>query len=175
MERETIEAAIRAAFAGVRLGAGVSLRQADAIDHYLEGWSQAQFERLPESEVTHDWTLVPEEELRRDNIAHLDADGLRYYLPALMLWMLDHYDDENRPLADGVDMTVIGTMGALAPSKEFRAHHYLIYDTFSAQQRAAIALYLDALPRLVELDGEDTTLVERALRDYWGRFLPPSA
>lgn len=33
---------------------------------YLEGWTQAQFDRLPEGEVTDDWTLVPGEELARE-------------------------------------------------------------------------------------------------------------
>jgi hypothetical protein len=83
MERRDLEEQIRAAFAGVRLGAGVSLRQAAAIDVYQRGWTNEQFHRLPEGEVTDDWTSIPDDELARDNIAHLDPIGLRYYLPAL--------------------------------------------------------------------------------------------
>ncbi len=78
MERQDVEKLIREAFADVRLGGGVSLRQAAAIDDYLEGWSQAEFDRLPELEVTDDWTAIPEEELRTENVAHLDPEGLRY-------------------------------------------------------------------------------------------------
>jgi hypothetical protein len=33
-------------------------------------------------------TLDPFNELERNNIAHLDAAGIRYYLPALMLSVL---------------------------------------------------------------------------------------
>ena len=79
----------------MRLGSGVSLRQAAAIDDYMEGYTQATFDALPEDEVTDDWALIPEDELRTDNVPHLDADGLRYYLPALMLWLLDHYSDRD--------------------------------------------------------------------------------
>jgi hypothetical protein len=165
MERDEVETAIHEAFAGVRLGSGVSLRQAGAIDAYMVGWTPAQYNRLPLSEVTHDWTLVPDEELRRDNVAHLDADGLRYYLPALMLWLLEHYGDRD------YEMTWIGTIGALAPSKDFRERMYSMFDTFTEPQRAAIASYVDALRRLVHLESEDANLVERSIRDYWGRFL----
>jgi hypothetical protein len=98
MERGEIERAIRSAFAGVRLGSGVSLRQAQAIDVYSKGVTKAEFEAMPLNEVTDDWTAVPESELRRDCIAHLDAPALQYYLPALMLWLLDHYGDEDRLL-----------------------------------------------------------------------------
>jgi hypothetical protein len=40
------------------------------------------------------------------------------------------------------------------------------------ESRVAIAAYVEALPRLVELGHADATRVERALRDYWRRFLP---
>jgi hypothetical protein len=69
------------------------LRQAQAIDNYRKGWSPAEFEALPKSEITDDWSAVPLSELERDCTAHLDVAGLRYYLPALMLSLLDHYED----------------------------------------------------------------------------------
>jgi hypothetical protein len=95
LERDEVEAAIRSAFAGVRLGPGVSLQQARFIDVYLDGITEEEFEALPEHETTDDWTAIPESALVCDSIAHLDADGLRYYLPALMLWLLDHYNDRD--------------------------------------------------------------------------------
>lgn len=173
-DRAAVEAAIRAAFAGVRLGTGVSLRQAEAIDVWMEGYTWAQFDALPEAEVTDDWSLIPEDELRQDNVSHLDAEGLRYYLPALMLWLLDHYSDRDDFYSKPAEATVIGTMRALAPYAEFRASRYADFDTFTDQQRAAIAQYLDALPDLVNLDYEDATLVARSVEQYWGRFLDSS-
>ena len=166
MERDDIEAAIRSAFAGVRLGSGVSLRQAQVIDDFRRGVSLEEFEALPRSEVTDDWSAVPENELMRDCVAHLDPDGLRYYLPALMIWLFDHYD--------GIDMTSIGTIMALAPAREFAGSYRDIYDSFSVEQRAAIASYVEALPRLVNLDDEDAARVARSLDRYWAQFLPRS-
>ena len=169
MERGEIEAAIRSAFAGVRLGSGVSIRQAQAIDDAFigRGLSRAEFDRLRASEVTDDWARVQEWELTRDCIAHLDADGLRYYLPALMLWLLEHFDDGGQ----FADMTAIGTISALAFPPEFEESYKATYQTFTAEQRSAIASYLHALPRLIDLDHEDGARVTRSVHRSWAQFL----
>ena len=122
--------------------------------------------------MTDDWTRVPESELLRDNAAHLDAEGLRYYLPALMLWLLDHYHEDGWLTRDGVLMTTIGTIMALAPEPQFDESMWRFYEIFTAAQRTAIASYLDALPRLVELDSEDAKTVARSIDHYWAQFLP---
>jgi hypothetical protein len=171
VERDDIQDAIRSAFVNVRLRSGVSLRHAESIDGTIFGLEPAYIGRETD-EVTDDWTRVPESELLRDNIAHLDAEGLRYYLPALMLWLLDHYD-EDRWLS-GSDMTAIGTIGAVAPEQQFATTLWAIYDSFTAEQRTAIASYVEALPRLVRLDHEDARRVARSMDGYWRRFLPPS-
>ena len=172
MEREEVEAAIRTAFAGVQLGSGCSLQQARIIDEGL--WvnlSGEEFAAIPRHETTDDWTRITESELLCDALAHLDADGLRYYLPALMLWLLNHYNDEDLIHDSEASMTAIGTMSALAPSAEFSRYRWGIYDAFTLQQRAAIAMYIEALPRLVKLDKVDATLVSRSLGRYWAQFL----
>lgn len=174
MERDDIEAAIRSAFAGIRLGSGISLRQAEVIDNYGRGYTEAEFKALPQSEISDDWTRIPDEELTREAmVPHLDADGLRYYLPASMLWLLAHYDEDR--IETGADMTAIHTMGALAPYSEFAAGYWSRYDgAFSLEQRTAIASLVEALPRLVHLDHEDATRVDRSLDGYWRKFLRPS-
>jgi hypothetical protein len=172
MDRGGIEAAIRSAFAGVRLGSGVSLRQAQAIDATIFGIESPNYGALPLDEVTEDWTQVPDEELLGDCIAHMDAEGLRYYLPALMFWLLDHYEDEDRLFVEGHDMTAIGTISALAPSREFAHSYEAIYDqSFTDEQRRAIALYLEGLPAIVHLEHQDDASVTRALGRYWSGFL----
>ena len=162
-DRTAVEAQIRAAFAGVRLGKGVSLRRAQAIDRYGEGMTDEEFETVPCAEITISWSDVPFSELERDCIAHLDDDGLRYYLPALMLSLLSNYDPGS--------MRVIGTISALYPKNTGtpgRSYEYLTDD-----QHRAIACFLYALPKLVTLDSEDAKCVSRALRNYWGKFASP--
>ena len=170
-ERAVVEASIRAAFAGVTLGDGVSLRQAALLDASDEEATAGQLAHARDGEITEDWAAVPAEELARDNIAQLDAAGLRYYLPALALWLLDRYDDAAGRLADvGVGMTVIGTLDALAPSALFADELFEVYDGFTPAQREALAGYLRALPDLVALDDPDAERIEIAVEEYWSQF-----
>jgi hypothetical protein len=160
-DRAAVEAQIRAAFAGVRLGKGVSLRQARAIDRYGDGMTDE--ETVTGAEITDSWSDVSFIELERDCIAHLDNDGLRYYLPALMLSLLSNYDPGS--------MRVIGTISALypkGPGFPTRSYTFLTDD-----QHRAVASFLSALPQLVTLDTEDSKCVARALRNYWGQFATP--
>jgi hypothetical protein len=169
--RAAIEAAIREAFAGVVLGDGVSLRQAALLDASDEEASAGELASVRGSEVVDDWAAIPAAELARDNIAQLDAAGLRYYLPALALWLLDRYDDAALRLADeGVGMTVIGVIGALAPSELFADELYEIYDGFTSSQRAALAGYVAALPSLVALGETDAERIDIAIDEYWSQF-----
>ena len=134
-----METVIWAAFAGVRLGSGMSLGQAQAADTWSEGHTEAEWLALPLSEVTDDWASVPKAELERDCTAYLDAEGLRYYLPALMLWLLDHYDDEHRLFNEGASMALIGTTGALDQRDR---HPPGFLELLTPHQRLAIAVYV---------------------------------
>lgn len=51
------------------------------------------------------------------------------------------------------------------------SYHSDSYAFLSIEQKRVIAHFLDALPRLVELDREDETRVERAIAAYWNDFL----
>ena len=146
-EREAVEAAIRVAFAGVTLGNGVSLKHTEAIDHYYEGsYSLAWVHRMAQLETTEDWALIPESELRCEYLAFLDPEGLRYYLPALLLWLLDHYNDLRARDDVKVDMTVIGTMAKIAPYSDSGGRRFDQFDSFTDEQRTAVAMYVEALP-----------------------------
>ena len=158
-DRAAVAARIRAAFAGVTLGKGMSLRQAQVADRYGEGVTEAEYQALPRGEVTNSWADVSLSELERDCVAHLDNEGLRYYLPALMLSLLSNYEPAS--------MRVIGIISALYPAAigPERRYTYLTDD-----QHRAVACFVEALPRLVALTPEDSKRVSRALRNYWGRF-----
>lgn len=161
-----ITACIRKAFAGVVLGDGVSLRQSIVIDNYGEGYTEKEFEEIKLSEVVNDWTQIPKDELMEtENIAHFDAGGFRYYIPALMLALTEKYNSST--------MRVIGTLQSLYPEPDRYWFHYMDkYSLLSYDQKQAIAKFLIALPDLVTLDAEDKANVERAIRNYWSEFLP---
>jgi len=157
--RAALESLIRDAFAGVTLGKGISLRQAQVIDRHGEGVSDAEFAALPGGEITDSWSAVPFSELERNCIAHLDDEGLRYYLPALMLSLISNYDPAS--------LRVIGTIAALYPAVIAPARRYT---HLTGEQHKAVGCFLSALPGLVPLSTEDSKCVSRALRNYWGQF-----
>jgi hypothetical protein len=161
--RSELEVSIRDAFRGVRLGGGVSLQQSVLLDDDPKSLTEAEFAAIPNLEVTDDWAAVSAEALEEANVAFLDAEGLRYYLPALMLRLLDHYDP--------AEMWVLGTIRAL---DQRRGHPLGFLELLSATQRRAIARYVRALPALVELDAEDGRVIERALFRVWSRYLTDS-
>ena len=162
MDQSALENKIRAAFRRVVLGGGVSLRQAQIADGYGDDVQDASYEHSPPEEPKDDWTRVQVRDDNSDCIAHLDAEGLRYYLPALMLSVLVHYDAGS--------MRVIGTISALDTRVAYDGRRLL--EMLNDEQRQAIACFLKALPELVELSHRDVKVVSRSLSAYWKRFLP---
>jgi hypothetical protein len=163
VDASTLVDVIQAAFSGVKLGRGISLRQSEVIDRYGKDCTHSEFKRMPLSEITDDWRLIPWGELDRLAVAHLDAEGLRYYLPALMLSVLKDYD--------ACSMRVIGVLHALYPKSEHWDYCVNRYGALSGVQNQAIATFLVNLPALVALEVDDQIKVERAVRNYWRQFL----
>ena len=159
VDRDVVEQQIREAFRGVTLGGGVSLCQAQVADRYGEGFTAEQLSVLVHPEITDDWSRVPFSDLDSDCIAHLDAEGLRYYLAPLMLSVLERYERGS--------MRVIGTIGALDPRDAYNGSRFKL---FNEAQRRAVAAFLGALPQLVALWAEDAKLVARSLNTYWGQY-----
>ncbi|MEP6847643.1 MAG: DUF6714 family protein [Acidobacteriota bacterium] len=158
---DEIKNEIKAAFAGVTLDGGISLNQTKVVDNYGRDCTNEQFAALPLTEVTDNWTKIPTSTLDEANcLAHFDRKGFKYYIPALMLRLLDNYDVDS--------MMTIGTLSILYPKVE--SWQYL-YSLLSPEQTKTVAHYLQALPTLVELYGGDKPVVERAFRNYWSKFL----
>jgi hypothetical protein len=166
--RRAVESEIRKAFRGVTLGKGMSLRQSQLADRAYYGVGGMDAAPPSHAEITDDWSQVPMDELERCCIAHLDASGFRYYIPALMLSVLNHYDSSS--------MRVIGTLSGLYPKKDNSwAYSMERYSLLNPVQKTAIARFLEALSQLVELDFQDQKIVPRALRNYWGESLQANA
>ena len=163
MKREEIEAAFKRSFAGVTLGDGVSLRQAQSIDTYGE---IPPDDRDPEANIIDDWQRIPFRELERNCIAHLDAEGWRYYLPAFALALLDRYDPG--------ELWTIGTLSSLYPKQQDSERDTYQYSLLNLEQKQTIALYLKHLPSLVNLDKEDVKICQRSQQNYWSQFLEQS-
>lgn len=166
MNEAELRSVIEKAFAKVTLGDGISILQSEVIDAYGEGYTDTEFDELPQNEITNNWRALTLSDLDRCQVAHLDDKGFRYYIPALMCSLLKSYD---------ISMRVIGTFRSLYPRNETTGlKEYILarYEVLDIPQRQAIALFLHNLPQIVQLEASDQKIVERALRNYWKNYLP---
>ncbi len=76
--------AIEAAFAGITLGGGVGLQEAQGLDDYADAETCAAYRANDEKD---DWHRLPAEALQRCNssLSFFDAEGMRFHLPAYLL------------------------------------------------------------------------------------------
>ena len=164
MNQIELEKLIKIAFAGVALGGGISLEQSKVQDN---GGKDESGRELGENEwltlllreVTDDWTAISEETLCDVwSFAHLMEEGFRYYLPAFMVHTFgDRRNSE----------TLSSLLLNLYPKKDQTWKYSLLrYSLLDHLQRSAVAQFLLFLPEFINLDSEDHTLVERALRNY---------
>ncbi|MCO6512717.1 MAG: hypothetical protein J5I65_18185 [Aridibacter famidurans] len=174
--RNRVEKRIREAFKGVKLGEGYSLHQQILVSNYgcdEEGneVSGREWERLRTAGVIDnwekiDWSREPDDE--HISMVFLYDKGQRYYLPALMLRLLDKYDSSS--------MRVISTLSFLYPRKNDKQISWESYSSnysvFTHEQMAAIGSFLNALPILLDLETRDRRIVQRAVENYWHRFVP---
>lgn len=147
-EVEAIRAAIVQAFAGVTLGNGIGLTQAQGIDDYK---SDARCAALREADEKLDWTRIPVEQLDRCNssLAFFDAEGMRFHLPAYLI-------------ADLNGEYPFGMALALTHSSDLDVQFNLL----NPEQRAAVRRYLEFIVDEPEYS-EDRARIERALETYW--------
>ena len=163
---ESLEAKIRAAFAGVALSGGVSIRQTEVNSRWGEGCAEEEYAALSASEETTDWSKISEDELARAYPAFFDPPALRFYIPALMISLLRDYQDTT--------MRVCGTLGCLcvSPHEDFQSKEVLCWALLTSAQKAVIAQFVYCLPSLVSMNAEDRTWVEQAYVEYWSRHAP---
>jgi hypothetical protein len=139
---------IREAFAGVTLGGGVGLRQAQGIDDHQDKATCARYRASDEKE---DWTRIPVSELNccNSSLSFFDAEGMRFHLPAYLI-------------ADLQGAYNFGMACCLTQSHDFDGHFGLL----SGAQRAAVREFLLHISK--EPDYEfDRPHIIRALNEYW--------
>lgn len=75
---------IEAAFAGVTLGGGVGLQEAQGLDDFSDSETCAAYRASDEKD---DWKRICSEALRRCNtsLSFFDAEGMKFHLPAYLV------------------------------------------------------------------------------------------
>jgi hypothetical protein len=139
-EKQEVRKIIESAFAGVPRPA-TSLRQFLLTDEKgmsggitPEEWRLAAITRTDQS-----WNDISDLEIEHCGcqLAHMGAEEFPYYLPAYMLYSLDHAQDSI--LESMIPSFVIF---GLTPSSDYPSHSAEQYSLLSSLQRKAIAVFL---------------------------------
>jgi hypothetical protein len=160
MNADEAIANLEKAFAGVTLGNGISLRQAELIDD-MSYKKDERWESVRQLDVVDDWKKIPKRDLEDlGYLAHVDAEGFRYYIPALLSLFARSYDP--------IWIHVVQVLVILSTTSKRRDY---LYSLLTTEQKAAIAEFLVRLPSLVNVSTGDAATIEEALQVYWGQFL----
>jgi hypothetical protein len=141
---------IEAAFAGVTLGDGVALQEAQGLDNYIvDAETCASYRATDEKE---DWHRISAEALNRchSSLSFFDAEGMRFHLPAYLLADLrGDYD--------------FGMAFCLTHECDHRSSQFSL---LSPEQRAAVSAFLHHI-----MDDPDEEFyrsdIVNALIEYW--------
>jgi hypothetical protein len=160
---EAIIEEIRHAFRAVSLGDGITLHEALVIDNY---GSDAERSAARKLDTDCHWEDVPDQLLEANDsvLSFVDPKGLRYFLPAYMVWSLRNFQtsesfSHNHPIC---------TL-ALSESGSMRQWDLKRFEVFNDEQARAICRFL----RFMAQQDEDivcTNEASSALSAYWGRF-----
>lgn len=93
-----IIAQIERAFAKVRLGDGVSIREAIVIDDYGDAGQRRAARNQDEK---GDWRLIPDSIISNSSsaLSFFDLEGMRYNLPAFMRFTLRNFDSDSNSIS----------------------------------------------------------------------------
>lgn len=146
---QQVARAIEAAFAGVTLGGGVGLQEAQGLDDYADAETCVTYRAKDEKD---DWHRIPADALNHCNssLSFFDAEGMRFHLPAYLL-------------ADLRGDYSFGMAFCLTHLSDYCLTQFAL---LSPEQRAAVRAFL-----LHIADDPDEQFhrdeILRALTDYW--------
>ena len=136
---------LRSAFAGITLGSGVGLYQAQGLDDYA---GQAELERLRSNDEKHDWARITPAALNEchSSLSFFDPEGMKFHMPAFLI------ADISGDFHHGVEYHLCN------PGDR--------YSLLSPRQRAAVRQFMLFI---AEEDNYQFSRphIERALREYW--------
>ncbi|MCE4554794.1 DUF6714 family protein [Roseateles cellulosilyticus] len=160
--RDRLLQMIHEAFADVRLGGGVTLHEATAIDDHASPAERQAARRLDAAER---WQDVPDEHIERNSsvFSFLDVEGHRFYAPAYMCWLLRTGHDTASNSTEAAQQA-FHPWGVLDGASYRKPH-----DIYTPAQCRAIAHYLLYVYEV--LDEEGCSLVKESLDRYWRQYL----
>lgn len=162
LNREKIILSIQKAFQGIPAPALLTLHVAEAHDSNDYDHDQTHHKK----DHLGNWEDIPEHHLLKCScaLAHLNKEGIQYYLPAYMVWVLKNYEQYRKfdVMIDSVFFT-LGTNPVNAPT-----HDYDV-ERFSLLTKSQIQCCIDFLQYFVDTapKGMNLLQIKRALEHRW--------
>jgi hypothetical protein len=154
MDREKLKRQIKDAFAGVKLGNGIGLLQAQGLDNYADAATLARYRAEDEKE---DWSKIPLERFNRcpNSLSYFDTEGMRFHLPAFLISSVDGTSNQD----------VVFTLTYFVPENMSR------FDSLSQPQRKAVRDFLQYKLQDIDDAGREFIgpMIEKAIVEYWNR------
>ena len=153
---------IRRAYSGVTRGSGISLCKSLQLDDYVPEDQLIESEEAKMLDPGTDWTQISQEWLARfggkGGLSFVDAQGFRYYLPAVMTLFIEETEGLVTPRGCLTEMLVyhLSSTGPLD-------HFSILSDAQSRVVRSFLE-YVAADPRCDCLD------VQPGLTGHWKQF-----
>lgn len=153
---------IKESFANVKLGDGISLRQAEVMDNYGEGVTAEQFRNIKKLDESEDWTGVTASDFRaRPSLAQLDPMGFRFYLPAAMHLMLES--------SEFSDSCVNSLCVVLNPAQNGGIVDH--FELLSRKQREVVAEFLLFAAKNPSSTRLDRQYFQEAIDVFWNDYI----
>lgn len=150
MDKDSIINAIEKAFSDVKLGDGIGLWEAQAIDDYET--KEVQEQRRAQDEKD-DWSSISADVLQlcHSSLSFFDANGMRFHLPAYIVASLKGEIDD--------------PVFHLTHLDEFTKSKLV---TLTSDQANAVVSYLKWCLESQEYEYEHP-MIEKAMNEYWSK------
>ncbi|MEM8545167.1 MAG: DUF6714 family protein [Cyanobacteria bacterium P01_H01_bin.119] len=164
VRRTSLIQGITQAFADVARGDGITLHQARVLDDYGSPEEEAKA-RLLDTDTR--WWEVPDQWIAEfsEALNFVDPPGFCYYLPAYMIWTLNHMGHTNSFTADATIYSLYVHKG----SEQWRRPYFAI---LSPAQSTVVCQFLKYVVWLGE-DFADIEIAQKALDQRWSQFCNP--
>ena len=135
MNKTELKQIITKAFDGVSYPQNITLHVAQVHDSY-DYDNDAKWKQL---DYIGRWQDIPNEHITRccNALSYLEPDGLRYYLPAFMIWVIDNWEN-----FEEVSWSHDATILTFHVHKDFEDHKTNQFSLFNDQQYHACACFL---------------------------------
>jgi hypothetical protein len=161
MDRTEVGNTIKNAFKPVLLGNGIGLYEAEAIDNY-KGQDEIAVARKKDRNEWKKWGDIPENVIKTfySALCFVDKEGMRFLLPAYMLFAVKNYDKSDSASVDSVMYALDRGLDAFGGDESF----------LSQEQKEAIISFLKFMVIEAGDDLVDAAAASRAYEIHWAKY-----